>query len=233
MQGSVAKYVLSLALTLAAPALLAQSGTPEALLRAVADAVIVEVKLEQEPQAAKLRRVEALVESRITPLFDFGRMAQLAVARNWPLATAEQQSLITQEFRTLLVRNYAQALARYGGEPVVFKQLRTATPHANVTVRSELKQPGKERMTLDYEMEQTPAGWKIYNVKLADVCMISTYRDLFSEKVREGGVDGLINFLVQQNQGGGSRFKSIEAAFWEKSRLVYAILKKVIRSGLQ
>ena len=232
MQKSVAKCVLLLASALAAPASLAQGLAPDALLRAVADEVIDKIKLDQGSQAADPVRVASLVESRIMPLFDFVRMTRLALARNWQLATPEQQRVVTDEFRTLLMRTYVNALARYRDELIVFKRLRTAPRGNGVTVRSEVKQPGKERTTMDYEMEKTPAGWKIYNIKVADVCLIGTYRDVFAEKVRAGGVDGLIKFLADENRGSGSRFNSIEASFWEKSRVIYAILQKMIRSGL-
>jgi phospholipid transport system substrate-binding protein len=131
------------------------------------------------------------------------------------------------------VRTYSTALAHYSGEVIDFKPLRAAPLGSEVTVRSEVRQPGKERMNLDYKMEKTPAGWKIYDVKVAGVCLVTTYRDVFAEKVRDGGVDGLIKFLVDENRGGGSRFNSIKTSFWEKSRVMYAIFQNVFRSGWQ
>ena len=227
------KYVLLLALALAAPASLAQGVAPDALLRAVTVEVIDKIKQEQELHAVDPAKVAALVETRILPLFDFVHMTRLAMARNWRLATPEQQRVLTEEFKTLLVRTYSTALAHYRGEVIDVKQLRAPPLGSEVTVRSDVKQPGKERMTLDYEMEKTPAGWKIYDVKVAGVCLVTTYRDLFAEKVRDGGVDGLIKFLVDENRGGGSRFNSIKTSFWEKSRVMYAIFQNVFRSGRQ
>jgi phospholipid transport system substrate-binding protein len=160
-------------------------------------------------------------------------MTRLAMARNWRLATPEQQRVLTEEFKTLLVRTYTTALAHYRGEVINFKPLRAAPLDTEVTVRSEVKQPGKERMTLDYHMEKTPAGWKIYDVKVAGVRLVATYRDVFAEKVRDGGVDGLIKFLVDGNRGGGSRFNSVKTSFWEKSRVMYAIFQNMFRSGRQ
>jgi len=147
------------------------------------------------------------------------------------LATPEQQRVITEEFRTLLVRTYSAALARYRGERIVFKQLRRATSGTEATVRSEVKQAGNERMVVDYEMAKTPEGWKIHGVKVAGVSLVTNYRDIFGERVREGGVDGLIRFLVDKNRGGGSRFNSIKTAFWEKSRVVYAIFQSLFQGG--
>jgi phospholipid transport system substrate-binding protein len=233
MQELVVKYVLSLALALAAPASLAQGVAPDALLRAVTVEVIDQVTQDQELGAADSRKIAALVETRILPLFDFVHMTRLAMARNWRLATPEQQGVLTEEFKTLLVRTYSTALAHYRGEVIDFKPLRAAPLDTEVTVRSEVKQPGKERMTLDYHMEKTAAGWKIYDVKVAGVRLVATYRDVFAEKVRDGGVDGLIKFLVDGNRGGGSRFNSVKTSFWEKSRVMYAILQNMFRSGRQ
>ena len=233
MQELVAKYVLLLALALVAPAALAQSVAPDALLRAVSVEVIDKIKQDQELQATDPAKVAALVETRIMPLFDFAHMTRLAMAHNWRLATPEQQRVLTEEFKTLLVRTYSNALAHYRGEVVEFKPLRAVSLDTEVTVRSEVKQPGKERMTLDYDMEKTPAGWKIYDVKVAGVRLVTTYREIFAEKVRDGGVDGLIKFLVDGNRGGDSRFNSIRNSFWEKSRVMYAIFQNVFRSGRQ
>lgn len=233
MQELIAKYVLLLALALAAPASLAQGVAPEALLRTVAVEVIDKIRQDQELHAADPTKVAALVESRIIPLFDFVHMTRLAMARHWRLATPEQQRVLAEEFKTLLIRTYSTALGHYRGEVIDFKQLRAAPTDTEVTVRSEVKQPGKERMTLDYDMEKTPAGWKIYDVKVAGVRLVTTYRDVFAEKIRDGGVDGLIKFLVDGNRGGRSRFNSVKTAFWERSRVMYAIFQNLFQGGRQ
>ena len=233
MRAPLAKYLLLLALALAASASLAQESAPEALLRAAAVDVIDSIKQDAELQRADPAKVAALVETRILPLFDFVHMTRLAAARNWHLATPEQKSRLTDEFRTLLVRTYSRALERYRGERIVFKQARAAPSAEEATVRSEVIQPGKERMTLDYDMQKTPEGWKIYNVKVADVSLIATYREVFAEKVRAGGVDGLIKFLADENRGSASRFNSIANSFWEKSKVMYAIFQNVFRTALQ
>jgi len=233
MRERVAKWVVLLAWAIAAPAALAQDLAPDALLRTVAVDVIGKINQDPELQAAGSARMAALVETRVVPLFDFVQMTQLAMGRNWRLATPEQQKALTEEFRMLLVRTYSSALADYRGEAIDFKQLRAAPPDTDVTVRSEVKQPGKERVTMDYRMEKTPEGWKIYDVKVAGVCLVTTYRDVFAERVREGGVDGLIKYLAAENRGSSSRFNTIKASFWEQSRVMYAIFQNVFRSGWQ
>jgi len=233
MQERFAKYALLLALALAASASPAQSLPPDALLRAVSVEVIDKINQDRDLQAANPAKVAALVETSIMPLFDFVHMTRLAMARNWRVATPQQQQALTAEFRTMLVRTYSTALGQYHGEAIDFRQLR-AEPHATeVTVRSEVRQPGKERMTLDYHMENTAAGWKIYDVKLAGVRLVSTYREVFAEKIREGGVDGLIKSLADGNRGGASKFNSVKDSFWQKSRVIYAIFQDLFRGGRQ
>ena len=229
MHGLIAKYVLMLALTLAAPAVLAQGIAPDALLRAVSVKVIDKIRQNQGLSAANSAKVAALVETDIVPLFDFVHMTRLAMARNWRLATPEQQLVITEEFKTLLVRTYSIELTRYRDQVVDFKRLRMAPLATDVTVKSEVRQRGKGRVTLDYAMQRTPAGWKIYDVKIAGVRLVTTYRDVFAKKVRESGVDGLIGFLVARNREGSSNFNSVKSSFWEKSRLMYAILQNMLR----
>jgi len=233
MQELVAKCVLMLALALAAPVLPAQEIAPDALLWAVTVKVIDIVKQDQELREADPAKVAVLVETDVAPLFDFVHMTRLAMARNWRLATPEQQRVLTEELKTLLVRTYSSALANYRGEVVEFKRLRAAPLATDVTVRSEVRQPGKEPMSLDYEMEKTPAGWKIYDVKVAGVRLVTTYREVFAEKVRDGGVDGLIKFLADGNRDGASRFNSVKRSFWEKSRLMYAIFQNMFGSSRQ
>lgn len=227
------KYLLLLALALAAPAAPAQAIGPDEMLRSVASEVLDEIRKDQARKAVDPARVAALVEARVLPLFDFSHMARLAAARSWRLATPEQQRALTEEFRTLLVRTYSNALAQYRDETIVFRQLRPGAPDDEVTVRSEVKQVGKEPIALDYAMQNTAAGWKIYAVKVAGVCLVSNYRDVFAEKVRDGGVEGLIKFLADENRGAASRFNSIKNSFWESSRVVYAMLQNIFRSGRQ
>lgn len=233
MKALCAKCALFLAFGLAPYAAFAQDVAPDALLRAVSVKVIDTLWGDQGTQAVDPAKVAVLVETMILPLFDFAQMTRLATARNWRLATPEQQRLLTEEFKMLLVRTYSTALENYRGQAIEFRQLRAALPDTEATVRSEVRQPGKERMTLDYEMEKTPTGWKIFDVKVAGVRLVSTYRDVFAERVRADGVDGLIKFLADGNRGGGSRFNSVKNSFWEKSQLMYAIFQNMLQSGRQ
>ena len=143
----------------------------------------------------------------MVPLFDFTRMTQLAVARNWRAATPEQQKSLTAEFRTLLVRTYSTALSNYRDQVIDFKPLRSAPGETEVTVKSVVKQPGTDALTMDYDMEKTADGWKVYDIKIDGISLITTYRETFANKVREGGVDGLIKSLADKNRQGDARVR--------------------------
>jgi phospholipid transport system substrate-binding protein len=200
------RFTLALAVLLAASVAGAQDTAPDVILKAVTEEVIQLMRQDKEIQAGNPAKVAGLVESKILPLFDFGRMTQLAVGRNWTLASPEQQKALTLEFRTLLVRTYSTALSSYSNQEIRFKPLRVAPGDADVTVRSSVIQPGTVPLSLDYDMERIPAGWKVYDVKIEGVSLVTTYRETFAAIVRESGVDGLIRSLSDKNgQGAASR----------------------------
>ena len=203
MQKIVLKSALVLISALAAPFSLAQAVAPDVLLNAVTSEVIAIIRQDKDIQAGDPAKVADLVETRILPLFDFTRMTRIAVARNWRLATPEQQKALTLEFKTLLVRTYSTALSSYRDQVIEYKPLRVAPDATEVTVRSDVQQSGAERLTIDYDMEKTPAGWKVYDIKIAGVSLVTTYRGTFAGKVRDGGIEGLIKSLSDKNRQGG------------------------------
>jgi phospholipid transport system substrate-binding protein len=148
------------------------------------------------------------VESKVLPHFDFVRMTQLAMAVNWRRASPEQQKLLTQEFKTLLVRTYSSALNSYRDQVVEFKPLRARPEDTEVTVRTEIKQKGAQPIGIDYDMQKTAAGWKVFDVKVAGVSLITTYKDDFASQIRDAGVDGLIKTLSSKNRQNDGRSKA-------------------------
>jgi len=209
---SVQRIVFTSALVLisalAMPSSLAQDLAPDVLLKTVTLEVIAIIRQDRDIQAGNAAKVADLVETRIVPHFDFTRMTQIAVARNWRLATPGQQNALTTEFRTLLVRTYSTALSSYRDQVIEFRPLRAAPGDTEVTVKSVMKQPGTAPLTMDYDMENTGVGWKVYDVKIDGISLITTYRETFAGKVREAGVDGLIKSLSDKNRQGDARFRS-------------------------
>jgi phospholipid transport system substrate-binding protein len=179
----------------------AQAPAPDVLVKTITEEVTTILKKDKEIQAGDAKKAADLIESKIVPHFDFTRMTRIAMARNWRSATPEQQKQLTGEFKTLLVRTYSTALANYRDQQIDYKPLRSKPEDTEVTVKSDVKQPGSSQpVSIDYEMEKTPNGWKVYDVKVGGVSLVTTYRDTFASEVRERGIDGLIKSLVAKNR---------------------------------
>jgi phospholipid transport system substrate-binding protein len=228
MRKTLCSLSLLLLAALSAPFAVAENAAPDVLLKSVTVDVIAIIRQDKDIQAGNPVKVANVVETRILPLFDFTRMTQLAVARNWRAATPEQQQALTREFKTLLVRTYSVALSSYRDQVIDFKPLRAAAGDTEVTVRSVMKQPGMEPLAMDYDMEKQAAEWKVYDIKIDGISLITTYRESFASKVRDGGVEGLIKSLADKNRLGDMRFRSHQT----EDAAVPRILQSVLQGGI-
>jgi len=157
-----------------------------------------------------MAKVVALVDSRIMPNVNFQRMTASAVGPAWRQATPDQQKRLQEEFKTLLVRTYAGALAQVSDQLITMKPLRIAPEDKEVLVRSEIKGSG-ESIQLDYRLEKTPgqgAGWRIYNLNVLGVWLVETYRSQFASEINTKGIDGLISALAERNKANNSGKKA-------------------------
>lgn len=184
------------------------ASAPDALLSSATALVIARFKQGNNPAAKSAVSMDEFMETTILPLFDFHHMTRLAVARDWKLASPEQQASLIAEFRTLLVRTYSAALANYRDEAIEYKPLLLAPGDTDVTVRSTVKKPGVERMTIDYDMEKTAGGWKVYDIRIAGISLTTNYRSSFAEIIRDGGIDELIKYLSDRNRQARSGLRS-------------------------
>jgi len=173
---------------------------PDALVKEVTQEVIAIVKQDKDIRSGNTKKTIALVEEKVLPHFDFRRMTALAMGANWRKATPEQQKLVIEQFRTLLVRTYSSAISSYRDQVIEFKPLRAQPTDTDVVVRSEVKQSGTEPVPIDYNMEKTPDGWKVYDLAVGGVSLVTTYRDTFANEVRNSGVEGLIKTLAEKNR---------------------------------
>jgi phospholipid transport system substrate-binding protein len=174
---------------------------PEALARSVTDEVLAVLRTDKELQAGNSQKVVQLVESKVLPHFDFTRMTQLAVGRNWRQATPQQQRVLVDEFRTLLVRTYATALTMYKNQTIDYRPARLADGESHVIVKSIIRQSTGQSLAVDYGMEKTGDVWKVYDVKIEGVSLVENYRSTFNNEVQRNGIDGLIKALTSKNQG--------------------------------
>ena len=142
-----------------------------------------------------------LIEIKVLPHFNFNRMTRLAMGKHWSDATPEQQQTIVNEFRTLLVRTYSNALTTYRDETVKVNPVANLGDKNDTTVRTMVFQKqGREPVPIDYSMEKNSDGWKVYDVTVAGVRLVTNYRGSFSSQIRRGGVDGLIKTLADKNR---------------------------------
>lgn len=188
-----------LGLALAVPAT-AQVVAPDALVKNVTLEVVEVIAKDKDIKGGDQKKVIDLVEARVIPHFNFSGMTALAVGQNWKQANPEQKKLLTEEFKTLLVRTYASALSAYSDQKFEFRPLRSKPTDTDVTVNVRILQPGAQAVTIDYDMEKTAAGWKVYNVYVGGVSLVQNYRTDFSNQVRDGGIDGLIKTLQAKNK---------------------------------
>jgi phospholipid transport system substrate-binding protein len=173
---------------------------PDALARSVTDEVLAIVRADRELQAGNPQKVMQLVESKVLPHFNFTRMTQLAVGRNWRQATPDQQRVLTEEFKTLLVRTYATAFSQYRNQTVDYRPMRMDPADTDVVVKSLIKQPSGQPVAIDYSMEKLAGTWKVYDVKIEGISLVENYRNTFNGEIQRGGVDGLIRTLNDKNK---------------------------------
>ena len=194
------KVLFAGALLVLAGAARAQDVAPDVLVKTVTQEVVEIIAKDKDIRAGNTRKVIDLVEVKVLPHFSFGSMTALAMGQNWGKATPEQKKRLTEEFKTLLVRTYASALSAYSDQKFEFRPLRAKPTDTDVTVNVRVLQPGAQPVTIDYDMEKTPSGWKVYNVYVGGVSLVQNYRTDFSNQVRDAGIDGLIKTLQTKNK---------------------------------
>ena len=173
---------------------------PDALVKNVTLEVVDILRKDKEIQADR-KKLVALVDAKIVPHFNFASMTASAVGNNWAKATPDQKAKLTDEFRTLMVRTYASSIASFRDQKFDFRPLRAKPTDTDVTVNVRVIQPGAEAVKIDYDMEKTPRGWKVWDVRVADISLTANYRTEFANIVRDSGVDGLIKALQNKNAG--------------------------------
>ena len=191
---------LAISVMLGSTLSLAQGVSPDTLVKTVTEDVLTSIKQNPGIQGGNNAKAVALVEQKVSPHFDFARMSALATGANWRKATPDQQKLITDEFRKLLVRTYSSALGKYRDQVIETSPPRPPAADGSVIVRSSVKQSGSEPITIDYHMQKAGAEWKVFDIAVAGVSLVINYRESFATEVRAGGIDALIKSLVRKNQ---------------------------------
>src|SRR5258708_3639394 len=173
----------AIVLALAASASAAEELAPDALVKTISLEVIAAIRQDKDIQAGNPNKI----------------------------ASPDQREQLVREFKPLLVRTYSSALAAYRDQLIEFKPLRARPGDPQVTVKSEVRQSGAQAVSIDYEMEKTASGWKVYDVKISGASLAATYRDVFAEEVRNHGIEGLIDSLSSKNHQNDARPASVDA----------------------
>jgi phospholipid transport system substrate-binding protein len=189
-----------IAVTGASSIAFAQSAeAPDVLIKRISSEVIESVRTDTSIQAGDLKKVTELVDAKILPHTNFERMTAMAAGRNWRAATPEQQKRLQGEFKQLLIRTYAGAMVQIKDQKLDVKPLRAAAEDTEVVVRSQVIGKG-DPIQLDYRMEKTAGGWKVYDLNVLGVWLVESYRNQFQNEITKGGLDGLITTLSDRNK---------------------------------
>ena len=211
MKRSFFRHLLLVAVALAGigmgTAVHADDEAADALIKRLSVDVLETIKGDKAIRAGDLSRVIALVDARIMPNVNFQRMTASAVGPAWRQATPEQKAQLQDEFKILLVRTYAGALAQVTDQTIAMKPMRSAPEDKEVVVRTEIKGRG-DPIQLDYRLEKTPgqgAGWRIYNLNVLGVWLVETYKSQFAQEINAKGLDGLIATLAERNKANAKK----------------------------
>jgi phospholipid transport system substrate-binding protein len=173
--------------------------SPDAMIKTVTGQVLDEIKHDPSIKSGDINKITQIVNQKILPYTDFRRTTQLAMGRAWRQASPQQQDQMVEQFKMLLIRTYSGALSQVRDQTVQFKPFRADPGATDVAVRSVVMNNGQP-VELDYRLYKTPQGWRVYDLNVAGAWLIQAYQQQFAEKINQGGVDGLLQFLTQRNE---------------------------------
>lgn len=172
---------------------------PNEFIENLSNDVLTQVRNDEAMKAGDIGRISKLVDEKLMPHVNFTRMTALTVGRPWRQATDEQKESLMKEFRTLLIRTYANAFSQVKNQKVQMRPFRDDEGKKDIVVRSQIVQPGAEPLQLDYRLEKKNDEWLIYDVNVLGVWLVQTYRNQFAQEIASGGIDGLIKSLASKN----------------------------------
>jgi len=196
----VNKVILSLILMLVVIAVPAMAATgPDQLIRETSDRVLDEIRKNSELYKSDPQGVYDLVNAVVSPHFDFPAMTDRALGRYKDDVNEQQRPEIIDEFRMLLVRTYSSALLEYTDEVLVYLPMEGSEAEGEVTVRTEIEQSGGFPIPINYLLRNGDDGWKVYDISVDEVSLVTNYRSSFARAIKKKGVDGLIETLRSRN----------------------------------
>ena len=200
----IKKFFIALSIVFFSTAVFAIEA-PDALVKRTAEDVLAIVKSDGDIQAGNHAKIFALAEEKILPNFNFLRVSRLVLGKNWTRATPEQRTDFQKEFRTLLLRTYATALSKYQDQTIEFLPLRMVDDAKTASVKTKIIQSGGQPIAVDYSLAREEDAWKVYDIVIEGVSLVTNYRGQFSQEVRKNGLDSLIVKLTNKNASAMTR----------------------------
>ncbi len=191
---------LGVLLACVSPGVRAEMPEPDVLIKNTVQEVLSIVRQDKDIQAGNQKKILELVDAKVLPHFDFVRMTQLAVGKHWRTATPEQKLALVAEFRNLLVRTYTRAFTVYRDQIVEVRPFKMPPGATDATIKTVIIKPGEPNVPVDYDMEKTANGWKVYDLSVEGVSLVTNYRSTFSDQIQQAGIEGLIKTLVEKNE---------------------------------
>jgi phospholipid transport system substrate-binding protein len=173
---------------------------PDELVKKLSTDVLEKIRTDKDIVGGNFKKLSDFVDLTVMPNVNFEKMTAIAVGRSWRQATPEQKKQLQTEFRSLILRTYSSALTEVKDETIRMKPMRGEAADTDVVVRSEIVRKRGEPIQLDYRLEKSPTGWKIYDVNVIGVWMLESYRSQFSQEITNKGLDGFIAALVEKNK---------------------------------
>jgi len=180
--------------------LLADEAVPEKLIRQTSDVVLTTIKTNQDEYKQQPAKLYAMVDEKVLPHFDFERMTDLALGRYKRQVEAVQREKLVQAFRSLLVRTYGKALLEYTNQKILYLPLRGKIAEGEVTIRTEIEQQGGFPIPINYEMYLKDGSWKVFDISIDNISLVTNYRTSFAQEIKANGVDSLIKTLQDKNK---------------------------------
>lgn len=173
---------------------------PDVLIKTTVDEVLSIVRNDKDIKAGNQKKIHEMVESKVLPHFDFVHMTRLSVGKSWRAATPEQKQALVNEYRDILVRTYTKAFTVYRDQTVEVKPLKMAADATEVTVKTSINKPGAAPIPVNYEMEKGTDTWRVFDLTIEGVSLVTSYRGTFASEIQEKGIDGLIKTLSDKNK---------------------------------
>ena len=186
--------------------------SPDELVKRTAEDVLATVKGDKDIQAGDQGKIFALAEEKIVPNFNFDKVSRMVLGKNWTKATPEQKTAFQAEFRSLLIRTYATALSKYRNQVIEYKPFRKTSESNVASVKTLIVQPGGQPIAVDYTLEKQADAWKVYDIVIEGVSLVTNYRGQFAQEIRTNGLDSLIKKLSDKNRAAEAKTSTSKAA---------------------